>query len=297
MTGRKRFSISLAGAIAGVVLLFGMTAGQTSAVDEVVAVGSATVALGSEASVDASALNVAGEGLGAWSVDVEYDSAIIFALSCDAEQGGVCNPNFADGVVRFTGASAAGLLGDTKLATITFACLTEGVSDLTVVVLELADATIGAPQPLTPSVQNGRFVCVAVSSTPPTDSDTSDVLGESLPDAGTGPGGLATGTVQIWLIAGLIGAGIAWLSTGIAGAGLAFVTGPNRPSQGGQARQRPPAPRAGGWFVLTTTPVNAPATGVGRPRRRVLNWLIAAREELANGKFDAAPSADLRRRR
>ena len=295
MIGRKRFSISLAGAIAGVVLLFGMTAGQTSAVGEVIAVESATVALGSEASVDALALDVAGEGLGAWTVDVQYDSAIIFALSCTAEQGGVCNPNFADGVVRFTGASAVGLLGDTKLAGITFACLTEGMSDLTVVVVELADATIGDPQPLTPNTQNGRFACVAVGSPPLTDSGTSDVLSESLPDAGTGPGSLGTDNVQIWLIAGLIGAGIAWLSTGIAGAGLAFVTGSNRSSRGGSPRQQPP--EASGPFVLTSAPAHEPSVRTGRPRRRVLNWLIAAREELASGKFDAASGADPPRRR
>ncbi len=297
MIGRKRFSISLASAIAGVVLLFGMTAMQTSAADEIIAVDSATVALGGEASVDAWALNVAGEGLGAWTVDVQYDSAVIFALSCTAEQGGFCNQNFADGVVRFTGASAAGLLGDTKLAGITFACLTEGMSDLTVVVVVLADATPGDPQPLTPNTQNGRFACVAVSQPPPADGGTSDVLSESLPDAGTGPGSLGTGTVQIWLIAGLIGAGLAWLSTGVAGAGLAFVTGSSRSSQGGSAQQQPPAPQASGLFVRTSAPADAPATGAGRPRRRVLNWLIAAREELANGKFATAPRADLRRRR
>ena len=161
----------------------------------------------------------------------------------------------------------------------------------------LADATPGDPQPLTPNIQNGRFACVAVGSPPPTDNDTSDVLSATLPDAGTGPGSLGTGTVQIWLIAGLIGAGIAWLSTGVAGAGLAFVTGVNRFSQGGSARRQPPSPRTGGPFVLTVAPVDEPATGAGQPRRRVLNWLIAARKELANGKFDAAPGADLPRRR
>ena len=305
MIGRKRFSISLAGAIAGVLLLFSMTASQTSAVGEIIAVGSVTAALGGEASVGASALNVSGEGLGAWTVDVEYDSAVIFALSCTAEQGGFCNPNFADGVVRFTGASAAGLLGDTKLADITFACLTEGVSALTLVVVVLADATPGDPQPLTPEIRNGTFACMAVS--PPltgsdtsdvlTGTETSDVLSESLPDAGTGPGGLDTGTVQIWLIAGLIGAGIAWLSTGIAGAGLAFVTGSNRSSQGESARRHSPASQASVPFVPTSAPANARATGAGRPRRRVLNWLISAREELASGKFDAAPGTDLSKRR
>jgi len=296
MIGRKRFSISLAGAIAGVVLVFGMTAVQTSAVGELIAVDSVTVVLGGEASVDVSSLNVAGEGLGAWSLEVEYDSEVIFALSCTAEQGGACNQNFADGVVRFAGASAGGLVGDTRLASITFACLTEGVSDLNIVVVQLSDATIGDLQPLFPSVQNGRFVCQAVSQPTVADSDTSDVLGTSLPDAGTGPGSLDTSNVQIWLIAGLIGAGIAWLSTGIAGAGLAFATGSNRSAQGA-SRQPAPALQARSPFMPTSVPAGASAAGAGRPRRRALNWLITARAELASGKFEAAPGADLRRRR
>ena len=385
MNRRKRFGIGLAGAIVGAALLFVMTVAQTSAVGALIVVDSASVALDGQASVDVSSLNVAGEGLGAWSIDVEYDSAVISAESCTAEQGGVCNANFAPGVVRFTGANATGLLGDTKLASITFACLSEGVSGLSIIVDVLADATIGDPQPLTQKIQNGLFACIAGGPSPtpgdpcsaftfqedaqaaldsdPTDpagldedgdgfacenlpkrspgvdcndfefqeeaqavydADPSDPFnldsdgdgiaceslpsltgnGNGLPDAGTGPGSLDTATVQIWLIAGLIGAGIAWLSTGIAGAGLAFVTGSNRSSQGGPARQQPPAPRASGPFdslatsdVLASAPVDAPATGTGRPRRRALSWLIAAREELANSKFDAAPGTDLPRRR
>ena len=295
MIGRKRFSISLAGAIAGVVLVFGMTAVQTSAVGEVVAVDSVTVALGGEASVDVSSLNVAGEGLGSWSVDVQYDSEVVFAVTCTTEQFGFCNQNFADEVVRLAGASAGGLMGDTKLATITFACLTEGVSDLNIVVEEMADATLGDLQPLNPSVQNGRFVCQAVGQPSVTDGDTSDVLGSSLPDAGTGPGSLGTSNIQIWLIAGLIGAGIAWLSTGIAGAGLAFVTGSKHSTQGA-SRQLPPALQARGPFMPTSTPAGAPAAGAGGHRHRALGWLIAAREELVSGKFEEAPRADLRRR-
>ncbi len=294
MIGRKRFSISLAGAIVGVLLVFGMTAVQTSAADELIAVDSVTVALGSEASVDVSSLNVGGVGLGSWSVDVQYDSEVIFPLSCAAEQGGACNQNFANGVVRFAGASGGGLVGDTTLANITFACLTEGVSDLDIIVVQLTDATIGDLQPLFPNVQNGRVVCQAVSQ--PTDGDTSDVLGTALPDAGTGPGSLGTSNVQIWLIAGLIGAGIAWLSTGVAGAGLALVTGSNRSAQG-VSRQPPPALQARSPFMPTSAPASAPAAGAGRPRRSALSWLIAAREELASGKFDAAPGGDLRWRR
>ncbi len=381
MIRRKRFSISLAGVIVGVALLFGMTAVQTSAVGPLIAVDSATVGLNGQASVSVSSLNVSAPGLGAWSVDILFDTAVISAESCTAEQGGVCNPDFAAGVVRFTGASAGGLQGDTVLAGITFACLTQSVSGLTVVVDVLADATIGDPQPLTPKIQNGTFACIAGGPVPTPsddpcsaftfqedaqaafDSDPSDPAGldedgdgfacenlpkrspgvncsdfefqeeaqsvydadpsdpfnldsdgdgiacESLPpligpDAGFGPGSLGTENVQIWLIAGLIGAGIAWLSTGAAGAGLAFVTGNNRSSQGGPARQQSPAPRAGGPFdppatsdVPAPAPADAPMTGTTLPRRRALSWLIAARVELANGKFEGAPVADHPRRR
>ena len=167
MIGRKGFSISLAGVIVGVALLFAMTATQTSAVGAVIAADSATVAVNGQASVDVSALNVGAPGLGAWSVDILYDSAVISAESCIAGQGGVCNPDFADGIVRFTGASAGGLEGDSVLAGITFACLAEGVSGITVVVDVLADATIGDPQPLTPKIQNGTFACIA-GGPPPT---------------------------------------------------------------------------------------------------------------------------------
>ena len=394
MIGWKGFSISLAGVIVGVALLFAMTTAQTSAVGAVIAADSATAAMNGQASVNVSALNVGPPGLGAWSVDILYDPAVISAESCTAGQGGVCNPDFANGVVRFTGASAGGLEGDSVLAGITFSCLTEGVSGITVVVDVLADATIGDPQLLTPKIQNGAFACVPGGPSPTPhepcskftyqedaqealDSDPSDPAGldedgdgfacddlpkrspgvqcsdfnfqeeaqavynadpsdpfnldsdgdgiacESLPlligpsagtgpgsplligpSAGTGPGSLGSANVQIWLIAGLIGAGIAWLSTGVAGAGLAFATGSNRSSQGGPAQRQPPAPRAGGPFDSlaprdepASAPADAPATGAGLPRRRALSWLIAAREELAKGKFDAGPGTDPASRR
>ena len=53
--------------------------------------------------------NVGDPGLGAWTLDVHYDSSVIDATGCTAEQGGVCNPNFANGTVRITGAVARGL--------------------------------------------------------------------------------------------------------------------------------------------------------------------------------------------
>ena len=66
---------------------------------------------------------------------------------------------------------------------------------------------------------------VAGAPAPPPPTGSSDVLGTSLPPAGTGPFGVNGAGPQVWLIAGLIGAGIAWLSTGAAGAGLVFIGG------------------------------------------------------------------------
>lgn len=396
MIGLKKLGIGLAGAAMSIALMIGVSAQQTTAVGEMISVDSATVAPGGSASVDVQALSVDAPGLGAWSIDIQYDAAVVSADSCVAEQGGVCNPAFAAGVVRFTGASAGGLEGDTTLAGITFGCLTEGISTLTVVIDVLADATIGDPQPLTAAIQNGTFACTTVSATatsaPPTntpppggdtgeacasftyqedaqaalasdpsdpagldsdgdgfacdnlpkrnpgvdcgdfefqeeaqsvyDADTSDPFNldsdgdgiacenlpfatgsdKGLPVAGTGIGDLDNSTIQIWLIAGLIGAGIAWLSTGVAGAGLAAVNG--RGKQDGPGRRQAPAPAAAGPFelrdsaeVLATPPQDASRTSSSLPRRRAMSWLIAARQELANKQLDSAPGSDLEPRR
>ncbi len=394
MTGLKKLGIGLAGAAMSIALMIGISAQQTSAVGETIAMDSATVAPGGSAAVDVNALSFDSPGLGAWSVDIQYDAAVVSADSCIAEQGGVCNPAFAAGVVRFTGASAGGLEGDTKLAGITFGCLAEGVTTLTVIIDVLADATVGDPQPLTAAIQNGTFACTTASATatsaPPTatplpggdtgdscasftyqedaqaaldsdptdpagldadgdgfacdslpkrnpgvdcsdfdfqqeaqsvyNADTSDPFnldsdddgiacenlpsatgsGKGLPVAGTGPGGLDNSTIQIWLIAGLIGAGIAWLSTGAAGAGLAAITGSRRDKQDGPGRQQAPGPTSAGPFgsrdsaeVLTTPPLDASRSSSSLPRRRAMSWLIAARQELANKQLDSAPGSDL----
>ena len=155
---------SIAAVIAlGAVLL---AASQAHAQSEAVTVGSATINPGASNSVDVQSINVASPGLGAWEIGITYDASVVTALSCSESSGSVCNANFASDRVQVTGASAGGLTGDTTLASITFACITDGTSVLTVVIDVLADATVGSPQPISPAVQNGLITCADSSGLP-----------------------------------------------------------------------------------------------------------------------------------
>lgn len=59
-----------------------------------------------------------GADLGAWTVDVRYDPSQIKVVGCEAAGSSLCNPGFAAGVVRVSGASASGLSGAQTLATL-----------------------------------------------------------------------------------------------------------------------------------------------------------------------------------
>src|SRR3990172_7518977 len=82
---------------------------------------SATVAPGGDVTVSL----MAGDptpNLGAWTIDVRFDSAVLDAIDCTptAPAATVCNAEFDSVTVRDTGASATGLTGVIQLATITF---------------------------------------------------------------------------------------------------------------------------------------------------------------------------------
>ena len=123
-------------------------------------IGSAEGAPGQPSTVSVEARGIAAPGLGAWTIDVQYNTAVVSLVDCRAEFGAVCNEEFADGTLRVTGASAGGLEGTSELASLTFQCLAaEGVSDLAITVRTFADATIGAPQPIIPTVMSGSITC------------------------------------------------------------------------------------------------------------------------------------------
>ena len=202
MKGIKGLRIGLVGAAAIALALIGgmLLAGTVSAAAHgTVDVQDGSAAPGAEGTVEIWALGVGGEGLGAWTVDISFDVSVITAVDCSAEQGGVCNADFGLGMVRVTGASAGGLDGDTLLGSITFECGDdEGSSDLTVSINVFADATVGDPQDLNPTISDGTFDCEEAVTGPPV--------------VGTGP---VSGSSSLsWLVALLAVAGAAGLAAG-----------------------------------------------------------------------------------
>ncbi len=268
-----RIGIVALGLVIAIAVAFGVTTKEASAdTDAVLTIDSASMAVGSEAGLAVNALNVGPPGLAAWQIDIVYDPAVVAVVGCAAEQSGACNMDFASNTIRFTGASAIGLVGDTTLAEIDFSCVAEGVSLLLIGIGVLADATLGGPLPIeNPSIQNESISCGDVES-PSNDSDACDANDgvacetlPALPDAGSGPGPLdwRSGNMLVWLmVAGLIGAGIAWLSTGVAGASLVFIGG-TRPKN---SQRREPATSS--YDVLNE--VEKPEESNFQPRMRLM---------------------------
>jgi Cohesin domain len=58
--------------------------------------------------------------IGGWTVDLVFDSAALDAVSCDAGPESVCNPDYAEGKARITGASASGIATGDLLAEVSF---------------------------------------------------------------------------------------------------------------------------------------------------------------------------------
>lgn len=206
MKGIKGLKLGAFGAvIAALAIVAGLAfAAQVSAQDEAISISDGTAAPGGSGDVTLEALGFADPGLGAWTVDISYDTSVVSVTDCAPEEGGVCNPAFGDGVVRITGASASGLEGDTVLGTITFECAdAEGDSDLGLSLAVVADATIGDPQDVAATASEGTFSCaeaVAATNTPVVVTDIGDV--------GTGTGSSDSSNLG-WIIGALAAAGLA----------------------------------------------------------------------------------------
>ncbi len=100
-----------------------------------------------------------GIGLGAWTIEVVYDTSIVAAADCLAQQGGACNEAFADNSVRFAGVSTTGLAGSFSLANISFTCLATGSTALTLAIQNVSSSAVGFPQPIAAATQNGSITC------------------------------------------------------------------------------------------------------------------------------------------
>lgn len=124
--------------------------------------GSATAATGAEASVDVEVLGFGPPGLGAWTVDIAYDSDIVSIADCatdTANASNVCNPEYSDATIRIAGAVAEGLEGDTVIGRLTFTCKAAGTSALELSISVLADGTLGDPRPTAANVGDGTITC------------------------------------------------------------------------------------------------------------------------------------------
>jgi hypothetical protein len=183
VTGLKSIRIAFFASVAlGVLLVAGLIASQASAEggSATVSVSSATVELDGDGTVEVKVLGVDDPGLGAWSVDVSYDTAIAAAIACEPQNASICNPAYSPTSVRVTGAVATGLEGDTTIALIKFRCADLGETDLTITINVIADATIGAPKELDTTTQDGAITCVE-SAPPPATSTPSNPGGGSTP--------------------------------------------------------------------------------------------------------------------
>jgi len=94
-------------------------------------------------------------GLGAWTVDVAYDPALLKPVDCTTDTGGagaLCNraPAGLSGIVRLLGSAAPGLSGSLTLGRITFEALSAGTPTLKAAPATLADGQ-GAPFSATPT--------------------------------------------------------------------------------------------------------------------------------------------------
>jgi hypothetical protein len=77
-------------------------------------------------------------------------------------------------MVRVAGFDANGLVGDAMLATIDIECASTGSSSLKLTVVDLLDATPGAPAQIEAGIQNGSVTC-----TKPSASDSDSTSAES----------------------------------------------------------------------------------------------------------------------
>lgn len=149
------------GLIAAVVVSSHASAGGTT-----IAIGQVTKATGETAQLQLLALNVGAPGLGAWQVDIDYDSDIVSPTMCTPGTGGLCNVYFGPSTVRVVGADANGLEGNVVLGTLSFSCVQEGSSALAITAVEFADATTGEPQPIAVGVEHGTIHCLTPEPPP-----------------------------------------------------------------------------------------------------------------------------------
>ena len=162
MTRSSILKVALVGALAAFAAAGGaLFAAGASADGTTVSAGSGSAQAGSQAGVNITAADIGVSRLGAWTIDIVYDPAVVSVVGCAPTFGGVCNMAYHANTVRIAGVSALGLDGTRVLGTITFACDVPGKSGAEVELPVFADATPGGPQPIDAKTADGSVTCTA----------------------------------------------------------------------------------------------------------------------------------------
>ena len=209
-----RTAKGLVAALAAVVGLMALISVASAAVSSL-GIESATVAPGDDVTVALDAEATA-PGIGAFTVDVDYDDAKLDYVSCTGHASGLCNKT-ADGTVRFTGASATGISGSLELGTITFtAGSTEGTAALDVTIDTLTDPegvditvsagdgtiTIATPTPSPTPSPSPSPTAVPATATPTATPKSLPSTGGAASDGSGSSMALVLGTLGLAVLAG-----------------------------------------------------------------------------------------------
>lgn len=184
-----RFRLRNLGLVAALGVAAALLGGVVSGVfaqGTTVRIDSTEAQVGFEGQIDLTVHDLPAAGLGAWTIDINYDPSVAVPVQCDAKKGGICNGGYDENTIRVTGINAFGLQGEATLATVYLACVEPGDSDLALELSVFADATAGDPQTIDAKVEHGSFVCVAepVEPTPkPTETPMPTVEGKLAGDA------------------------------------------------------------------------------------------------------------------
>jgi hypothetical protein len=157
----------------------GVRAAQANAV---LSIGSAELEAGASATMPMQT-SLSGYLLGAVTVDVQYDPAVVDAVACTDDPDGLfdlhgCNPNYGPDTVRFYAVSTHGVTGNLTLAEITFVAVGQpgDVSPLDLTPEEFNDPS-GQPIPVT--VENGQIRIVSGNALPAPSGLTATAVSDS----------------------------------------------------------------------------------------------------------------------
>ena len=140
-----------------------------------ISIDSSRTNVGGQSSIELLISDINADPVGVWTIDIAYLDDIISPVECQPLKNSVCDLEHRPNMVRVSGASAPGLLEETRLAIITFQCIQEGTSPLSLTV-----NLFGIPENVYDvQAEDGELTCDDATET----SKTPEI---TLPSTGTG---------------------------------------------------------------------------------------------------------------